>query len=234
MVVPLHDDVPLRHIARPIATYGLILINFLVWIATAATRTEASMQATAIGFGMIPSVLFGVDTVSGELASVPSYATLITSLFLHANFLHVAGNMLFLWVFGDNVEDAMGTIRFIGFYLLCGICAALAHAYAMPASQQPLIGASGSIAGVVAAYVMLHPRVKLWALFLARIPLKLRAIYVIGFWILFQIGMAIYGGASEVGWWAHVGGFAAGVIMTPFLILPGVGLFGREDGPDPA
>lgn len=234
MVIPLHDNVPLRHIRHPIATYALILINVAVWLATSGVQSEATLQAAAIGFGVIPSVLFGVDHVSPELLSVPPLATLVTSLFLHAGFLHIAGNMLFLWVFGDNVEDALGSIRFTLFYLACGVCAALAHAYALPSSQQPLIGASGAIAGVVAAYVMLHPRVRLWALFLARIPLKLRAIYVIGFWILFQVGMALYGGPSEVGWWAHVGGFGAGLILTPILIQPGVRLFGREDGPDPA
>ena len=234
MVIPLHDDVPLRHIRRPVATYALIVVNVAVWLLTEGVRSAETMQAAAIGFGVIPSVLFGVDHVAPELLSVPAPATLVTSLFLHAGFLHIAGNMLFLWVFGDNVEDAMGSLRFLAFYLVCGVCAALAHAYALPGSQQPLIGASGAVAGIVAAYVMLHPRVRLWALFLARIPLKLRAIYVIGFWILFQIGMAFYGGPSEVGWWAHVGGFLAGVVLTPILIQPGVRLFGRGDGPDPA
>jgi membrane associated rhomboid family serine protease len=142
--------------------------------------------------------------------------------------------MLFLWVFGDNVEDAMGSLRFTLFYLVCGALAAYAHALAMPASQQPLIGASGAVAGVVAAYLILHPRVRLWGLFLNRIPLKVRAIYAIGFWIAFQIVMAVYAGPSEVAWWAHVGGLVGGALMTPLLIQRGVRLFGQEDGPDPA
>ena len=234
MFLPLHDDVPLRRIAHPVATYGLIVLNMLIWLATSVGRDEHVIQAAAIGFGVIPSVLFGVDTIAPEIKSVPPLATLVTSLFLHAGFFHAVGNMLFLWVFGDNVEDAMGTPRFILFYLVCGVCAAFAHAYMLPHSQQPLIGASGAVAGVVAAYLLLHPRVRVWGLFLNRIPLKLRAIWAIGFWIAFQIGMAIYAGASEVAWWAHIGGLTAGAILTPLLIQPGVGLFGREDGPDPA
>jgi membrane associated rhomboid family serine protease len=229
MFIPLHDNVPLRRIGRPVATWALIVLNMAIWVFTSAAVSEQALQATALGYGVIPSVLFGVDTVSSDIASAPPLATLLTSLFLHAGFLHVAGNMLFLWVFGDNVEDAMGSARFVVFYLICGACAAYAHAWSAPASQQPLIGASGAVAGVVAAYLLLHPRVRLWGLFLNRIPLKVPAIWAIGFWILFQFGMALWGGASEVAWWAHVGGLAVGAALTPLMIQPGVRLFGRED-----
>lgn len=229
MFLPLRDEVPLRRIRRPLVNWAVILLNGLVWLAIGATASAATMQAAAIGFGVIPSVLFGVDHVAGELLSAPAWATPVTSLFLHAGFFHMAGNMAFLWVFGDNVEDAFGSARYLAFYLACGVCAALLHAWSAPDSQQPLIGASGAVSGVVAAYLLLHPRVRVWGLFLNRVPLRVRAFWGIGFWIIFQIGMGVFGGASEVAWWAHVGGLMAGAALTPLLIQPGVAMFGRDD-----
>src|SRR4051794_732607 len=123
----------------------------------------------AAGFGLVPAVLFGTEALPGGLPFVPEPLTLLTSLFLHGSLFHLIGNMLFVWVFGDNVEDAMGHGRFLAFYLACGAAAGLAHAYANPESTRPLIGASGAVAGVVAAYLLLYPRVKLWGLFLGGI-----------------------------------------------------------------
>jgi membrane associated rhomboid family serine protease len=131
-----------------------------------------------------------------------------------------------LWVFGDNVEDAMGHRRFIVFYLACGVAAALAHAFALPDSTQPLIGASGAVAGVIAAYLLLHPRVRVWVLAFRIIPLRIAAVWVLGAWAVTQFVMVLLG-PREVAWWAHIGGMAAGAVLILFLRRPGVPLFDR-------
>src|SRR5690606_27943353 len=141
------------------------------------------------------------------------------------------GNMLFLWVFGDNVEDAMGHGRFILFFLLCGTAAGLAHAFAVPGSDRPLVGASGAVSGVVAAYLILHPRVRLWGLFFARIPLRLRAYWAIGFWLAFQLFQALTATDDSVGWYAHIGGFAAGAVLVVMLRRRDQPLLGIADEP---
>lgn len=228
MFVPLHDFMPLRRIRLPVVTYGLILFTALMWLAAGAFISPQRIDANALGFGLIPALLWGQATLAEGLAHVPPSVTLLTSLFLHANFIHLAGNMLFLWVFGDNVEDAFGHIRFLGFYLACGMAAALTHAFMLPQSQQPLIGASGAVAGVLVAYLMLHPRVYVWGLVLKWFPLRLRAVYALGLWMVFQLVMAVTTGQnSEVGWWAHVGGMIAGAALTPLMRQPGVALFDR-------
>ncbi|MGL4322998.1 MAG: rhomboid family intramembrane serine protease [Beijerinckiaceae bacterium] len=229
MFVPLRDYMPLRRIKAPIVTYGLIALTVGVWLLAGAFASPQKVEANVLGFGMIPALLWGQATLADGLAQVPPAATLLTSLFMHANLLHLAGNMLFLWVFGDNVEDAFGHIRFLGFYLVCGMAAALMHAFIMPQSQQPLIGASGAVAGVLAAYLILHPRVYVWGLVLKWFPMRLRAIYALGVWMVFQVVMALTASpGSEVGWWAHVGGMIAGAALTPLMRQPGVVLFDRS------
>ncbi|MDB5649975.1 MAG: rhomboid family intrarane serine protease, partial [Hyphomicrobiales bacterium] len=180
------------------------------------------------GLGFIPAVLFGSATLAPDLSLVPPGATLVTSLFLHAGFAHVTGNMLFLWVFGDNVEDAMGSLRFLVFYLLCGISASLTYALMAPTSQSPLIGASGAVSGVVVAYLLLYPRANVLGLIFAWLPLRIRAFWLIGGWVLFQLGSAIFSPDAGVGWWAHVGGMLAGVVLTPLLKRRDVPLFGTR------
>src|SRR5690606_34643361 len=153
-------------------------------------------------------------------------ATYLTYAFLHGDIFHLGGNMLFLWVFGDNVEDALGHFRFLVFYLLCAVSGAVLHAMIAPASQAPLIGASGAIAGVVAAYLILHPRVKIWVLAFARIPLRLPAYVVIVLWIGFQFLMlAGAGGEDEISWACHVGGILAGMVLVLLLRRRDVPLF---------
>jgi membrane associated rhomboid family serine protease len=149
-------------------------------------------------------------------------------MFLHASWLHLIGNMLFLWVFGDNVEDATGHFRFLLFYLACGAVAALAHSFVLPESELPLVGASGAVAGVIGAYLILHPRVRIWVLLLWRIPVRLSAMWVIGVWIAIQLVNALTVQGDGVAWWAHVGGLAAGAILILFLRRPGVALFDRN------
>jgi membrane associated rhomboid family serine protease len=135
--------------------------------------------------------------------------------------------MLFLWVFGDNVEDAMGHLKFLAFYLLCGIVGGLAHAALAPDPRIPLIGASGAVAGVIAAYLMLHPRVRVWVLALRFIPLRIPAALVLGVWAITQVVMVIFWPADQVAWAAHVGGMVAGAILVLFLRRRGVELFDR-------
>lgn len=229
MFVPLRDYMPLRRIKTPFVTYGLIGFTVGLWIVTGALASTTKADATVLGFGIIPALLWGQASLAEGIAAAPPVATLLTSIFLHANFLHLLGNMLFLWVFGDNVEDAFGHVRFLGFYLACGMAAALTHAFMLPASQAPLIGASGAVAGVLAAYLLLHPRVYVWGLVFKYFPLRLRAIYAIGGWIAFQIVMAVADmQGSQVGWWAHVGGILAGAALTPLMRQPGVLLFDRS------
>lgn len=226
MFIPLHDGVPMRHLEAPWVTRALIGLNVLAFLLTLSLSAEGQDQVLA-GLGLIPAVLFGEAVLPEGIDLVPSPATLMTSLFLHAHLLHLGGNMLFLWVFGDNVEDALGHGRFLLFYLVCGVVASFAHALMNPGSPDPLIGASGAVSGVVAAYVILYPRVRLWGLFLKGIPLRVPASWAISFWILFQIAAAFLGGDAMVGWFAHLGGLVAGAILVPVMRRPGVMLFGR-------
>ncbi len=217
MFLPLYDGVPLAYLKAPLVTRALIGACAAAWLLTGLGLLPVSEHRIVAGLGVIPAVLFGTAALPQGLPLVPEPATLVTSLFLHGSFLHLAGNMLFLWVFGDNVEDGMGHARFLVFFLLCGIVACLAHCLMNPASTAPLIGASGAIAGVVAAYLILYPRVKVWALYFGRLPLQVPAMYAIGFWILLQVGSAFLSGDQDVGWFAHLGGLAAGAALTPML-----------------
>ena len=158
---------------------------------------------------------------------VPDYLTYITYAFLHGDFMHLAGNMLFLWVFGDNVEDALGHFRFLVFYLLCAIAGAFLHGIVDTSSQVPLIGASGAIAGIVSAYLLLHPRVKVWVLVLMRLPLKIPAWIPIILWIAFQFLMFAAAGEDQVSWAAHIGGIIAGAVLILVMRRKDVPLFDR-------
>ncbi|KAG1651737.1 Rhomboid protein 1, mitochondrial [Nymphon striatum] len=148
--------------------------------------------------------------------------------FLHSDFMHLAGNMLFLWVFGDNVEDALGHIKFLIFYLLCAVIGGLAHGVLDFESTAPLIGASGAVAGIIGAYLMLHPRVWVWVLALGRIPLRLPAGLLLIFWIGLQIFMVVVMSEDSVSWAAHIGGFFCGILLVLFMRRRGVLLFDRS------
>ena len=172
--IPLSDDNPLRSIRFQWVTAGLIAANVLVFI----WQVAGGGTVMAASFAVVPAQLFQVHIFGGyapipnELVHVPEGLTLITYQFLHGDIIHLASNMIFLWVFGDNVEDAMGHLKYLVFYLVCGIAAGLTHAWMLPASQLPLIGASGAVAGVIAAYLLLHPRVLVWVLAFRIIPLQ--------------------------------------------------------------
>ncbi len=225
MFLPLHDGVPLQHMKTPLATRLLIAACVFVYFFTfygPALFTHLPFQLSGpdamIGsFGLIPSVLFGTEVLPEGFPLVPVQLTLVTNIFLHGSLFHLIGNMLFLWVFGDNVEDAMGHFRFIVFFVLCGAAASLAHAVITPEPHRPLIGASGGVSGVVAAYLILYPRVRIWGLFLKGIPLRLPAYWAIGFWVVFQFASAFFSGEESVGWFAHLGGFIVGAILIPLM-----------------
>jgi membrane associated rhomboid family serine protease len=217
MFVPLYDVNALKHIRLQYVTIGLILVNVVVWLITRAGATEQFAASMAMGLGFIPALIFDGAQLEPSLVIVPENFTFITHAFLHGDFWHIATNMLFLWVFGDNVEDAMGHIRFLIFYLLCAAAAAWFHGFLLPQSQGPLIGASGAISGVVAAYIFLHPRVRIWVLILWRIPLPLPAFIPLIFWMLQQVYMLVVDRDGNVSWAAHVGGILAGLALTPFL-----------------
>ncbi|HVL70774.1 MAG TPA: rhomboid family intramembrane serine protease [Beijerinckiaceae bacterium] len=215
MFLPIYDGVPLKHLEAPVATRGLVAVCIVAYLLTVFGLVYVHEEWFFAGLGLTPAVLFGYEAPAG--LPVPTHLTLVTSIFLHGSILHLGSNMLFLWVFGDNVEDAMGHLRFLVFFVLCGIAAGLAHAWMDPESTRPLIGASGAVSGVVAAYLLLYPRVKIWGLFLKGIPLRLPAYFAIGFWILLQLLAAFFGGDDNVGWFAHLGGLVAGAVLVPLM-----------------
>jgi membrane associated rhomboid family serine protease len=223
--VPIHDANPLRTIARPVVTWLLILTNILVFALQATTFTDRF----AASFAIVPAELLRVGMFGGpalgphDALAIPESYTLLTYMFLHGDILHLAGNMLFLWVFGDNVEDALGHWRYLAFYLACGLAGGALHAAIMPTSDVPLIGASAAVAGVVTGYLLLYPRVLVWVLVLRFIPIRITAGFALGAWILTQLFMAalpyLVPGAQigPVAWWAHIGGILAGGALV-FLL----------------
>ncbi|PZQ18890.1 MAG: rhomboid family intramembrane serine protease [Ancylobacter novellus] len=228
MFVPILDDAPVRRIRRPWVTYAFIAACALIYVVFQSGWFWPARSGAVVSLGLIPSVLFGEAVLPAGYEAVPPVATLVTSLFLHGGVLHLAGNLLFLWVFGDNVEDDLGHLRYAAFLLLCGVGSGIAHAVGAPNPDAPLVGASGVVAGVVAAYVMLHPQVKVWVLLFYRVPLRLRAFWIIGAWVVFQAGNALIAGESQVAWWAHVGGFVTGAVLVVALKRPDVKLFDHD------
>ncbi|MFO1151558.1 MAG: rhomboid family intramembrane serine protease [Alsobacter sp.] len=213
MFLPLYDIAPLRHVQAPWVTRGLLAANLLVFLLGWTGLVPGGLQREAVVAGLFPSVLFREAMLPPELGAFPAPVTLVTSIFVHGGWLHLAGNMLFLQVFGDNVEDALGHWRFLLFYLLCGMAGGLAHAYAFPLSEQPLVGASGAVAGVIGAYLLLHPRALVWGLALNVIPLRIRAYWVLGLWGGVQLWHLVTGEQAGTAWWAHLGGFLAGIVL---------------------
>ena len=245
MFVPISDDNPLRVISWPMVTILLIVAN----VAAFLYELTPAGQYVAATFAIVPNELFGAGIFGGaangpnDRLAFPEGLTLITYMFLHGDPLHLIGNMLFLWVFGDNVEDAMGHGRFLVFYLLCGIAGGLVHAYSaefgfaallmktpamsLPAGQIPLIGASAAVAGVIAAYLMLHPYVRVWVIAFRFIPLRVSAMLALGAWILTQFVMLLVPEVGPVAWWAHIGGIVAGALLVLVMRRKGVPLFDR-------
>ena len=229
MFIPLRDDNPLSRIPFQYVTVALIAASTGIFLFQI---TAPSPEGVVYSLGFIPAVLFGQAELAPELYLVPPWATLFTSMFLHGGWFHLIGNMLFLWIFGDNIEDSMGHGRFIVFYLLCGLAAAFAQAGVDPASEVPMIGASGAISGVLGAYLVLHPRKGIWMLFWWLVfvrTFRLPAFVVLGFWIGLQVLSAAVTADQEAGvaWWAHIAGFVAGALLIVPFRHPSVPLFDR-------
>lgn len=222
---PFRDDNPTR--ATPLISYvllGLCVLMFFWQVSLGAAQREAIMA-----YGMIPARLFGTEAGYALPAAIPAWMTTISSMFLHGGFMHLAGNMLYLWIFADNVEDSIGRAKFILFYILCGIAAALTQALVDVNSAVPMIGASGAIAGVLGAYLLLHPRANIRCLvgfFIFFRTVNVPAFLVLGGWIGLQF-MSLGQVDSGVAYLAHIGGFIAGMALIPFFKKPHVKLFDR-------
>lgn len=210
-MIPIRDQIPTRHF--PTVIYLLIALNILVfvfmWLAGSSNE-----EALVYQFALIPSSFInGIDL--GDISDI------FTSMFMHAGLAHIAGNMLYLWIFGDNVEDRMGHFKYVIFYLVGGVVASLTHILTNPGSQIPTVGASGAIAAVLGAYLVLYPQSRIVTFiplgFFMRMTV-VPAVVVLGLWFVLQLfeGVASFG-ASEMGgvaFWAHIGGFIAGVVMA--------------------
>lgn len=225
---PIRDDNP--QILTPYATYAIVIINVAAWVFLQGLGTEPSLSGSICQFGLIPGELLQ-QVASGSkislgpqticiLGDTAAWQTTLTSMFMHGSWMHIIGNMWFLWIFGDNVEDAMGHGRFVLFYILCGLAAAAAQVMADPASSIPMVGASGAIGGVMGAYVLLYPRVHVHMLFILVIfvtTFAVPAYLMLGYWFLVQLlsGVAANGAqGGGVAFWAHIGGFVAGGILV--------------------
>jgi membrane associated rhomboid family serine protease len=192
-------------------------------------------QQAILTYGAIPAEIVGGKYIPPQANSFPEWLTVFTSMFMHGGWMHLIGNMLYLWIFGNNVEDAMGHTRFIVFYLVCGVLAFLAHAMGDTTSQIPTVGASGAISGVLGAYILLHPRARV----LVAIPLgfiihttRLPAVLVLGFWFVLQLinsAATASAGQGGVAWGAHIGGFVAGMALIPFFKSKDVRLFTQSN-----
>jgi len=226
---PYRDDNPT--VITPIVTVGIIAVNALAWVLVqGAGFSEAALVRSVCNLGLVPGELLrtvapGTSVpLSREWACIvdpdPSYFTVLTSMFMHGGWFHLIGNMVFLWVFGNNIEDAMGHGRFLVFYLLCGVAAAAVQTFLQPASAIPMVGASGAISGVLGAYLLLYPRVRVHTLIFLGFYVTTTAVpayLMLGYWILLQIlgGLPALAGAQEggVAFWAHIGGFGAGLVL---------------------
>ncbi len=218
-MIPLKDDSPSA--LKPFVTISLIVSCACVFLWQRSLDTAASRQAVA-ALGAIPAVLLTDARLPPDLQWIPRFASPITSMFLHGGWMHLLGNMLFLWIYGDNVEDAMGHARYLVFYLLCGVAAIFAQALSAPDSPYPIIGASGAISGVLGAYLLLFPRAKVLTLvllpfFFTTLELPARLLLLLWFAVQLISDLAAPDGGASVAFRAHIGGFLTGMLLVPFL-----------------
>jgi membrane associated rhomboid family serine protease len=221
--VPLYDDNPT--VRTPLVTY------FLIGLCTGAFLWQLAHNERLVlyTYGMIPAELFGLWHPLRMYQAVPPWAKIVTSMFLHGGWFHLIGNMLFLWIFGNNIEDVLGRGRYLSLYLCCGFVAALAQAISSPASHIPMVGASGAIAGVLGAYLLLYPRANVhcfvWVVIFFRI-VNVPAWAILGLWFAMQLisGLGTASGKPGVAFWAHIGGFVTGLVMVTVLRPSGVAL----------
>lgn len=216
---PIGDDNPTHR--RPILTIALIAICIAVFLYQYLLPAPEG-EAFIFRWGFIPGDLLGRGGIGPTSEGLPAWSKIFTSMFLHGDFMHIIGNMLFLWIFGNNVEDNFGHVRFIVFYLLCGVAAAITQGITDTASGVPMIGASGAISGVLGAYIWMYPhaRIRVVIMFGIVTVVHLRAYIVLGLWFALQLVNAALTPVSEEGgvaFWAHVGGFVAGFLLLPIF-----------------
>lgn len=225
VMIPNPDESPAR--IAPFVTWAIILgcVGGFIW----ELQQGPGMGNAFIDYGFIPSSLMSPQIEAANNQAVPAALAILTSLFLHGSSWHLAGNMLYLWIFGNNLEEGMGHVRFLVLYLLSGIAAALTMAFMDPLSARPMVGASGAISGVLGAYMLLYPRrpvvLPIPALLIVY-QLRIAPIVMLALWFAMQL-LALTGpDTSEIAWWAHLGGLGAGIALTPFLKAAGVPYFG--------
>ena len=215
-MIPLRDDNPTT--IKPVVTVSLIVINTLLFLYQFSLGPRQG-EIFVFQFGAIPAVILGEKALPAGIEAIPPALSLFTSMFLHGGFMHLIGNMLYLWIFGNNIEDAMGHARYVVFYLLSGVAASFAHLFTNINSTIPAIGASGAISGVLGAYLLLYPRAQVLVLiplgFFTRL-MYIPAGFVLGFWFVLQVlqGTMSGGQGAGVAWWAHIGGFVAGMALV--------------------
>jgi membrane associated rhomboid family serine protease len=226
---PYRDDNPT--VLTPFITIGIIAANVLAWVLVQGGGfSEGALASSVCNLGLVPGELLRTAVpgtsvpISREFACLvgpdPAYFTVLTSMFMHGGWFHLIGNMVFMWVFGNNIEDAMGHVRFVVFYLLCGVAAAAVQTFLQPASVIPMVGASGAISGVLGAYLLLYPKVRVHTLIFLGLVVTRTAVpayLMLGYWIVLQLvgGLPALSGAQEggVAFWAHIGGFGAGLVL---------------------
>ena len=212
-MIPLKDDNPTS--GKPIVTYcviGLCILIFLIQLSSQSYKTGQLFYS----YGLIPSVLMGHNQLPMDLYAIPGWLTIFTSMFMHGGFMHLAGNMLYMWIFADNIEDNLGPSKFLLFYLIAGVGAAITQVLMDTQSQVPMIGASGAIGGVLGAYLINYPNARVLVLipfgFFSQL-IKIKALYVLGFWFILQF-ISSGGGVAYA---AHIGGFISGIILILFF-----------------
>ncbi|MDD5037096.1 MAG: rhomboid family intramembrane serine protease [Methylococcaceae bacterium] len=228
-MIPYRDSIPCQY--TPWVTWSLVIVNFALFLLQ-WFLPEAMQVHLLYFYGLVPARYASPEWAAWVGLPPNDYAPLITHMFLHGGWLHVMLNMWMLWIFGDNVEDRMGSLRFIVFYLVCGLAAAGAQIYANPNAAVPVVGASGALAGVMGAYFFMYPyaRIVIWVFFLP-LFVQVPAIAFLGVWVIIQLYKATNGLAgnepyADVAWWGHLGGFIVGVLLHRLFLL-------QERGPPP-
>ncbi|MCX7109723.1 MAG: rhomboid family intramembrane serine protease [Proteobacteria bacterium] len=225
-MIPYRDTIPCLN--TPWVTWSLIILNFGIFLLTWILPEKAMMQLFYF-YGLVPARFASAEWAAWAGLPPNDYAPFVTHMFLHGSWLHVIFNMWMLWIFGDNVEDRMGALRFIAFYLFCGLVAGGLQMLANPEATAPVVGASGALAGIMGAYYFMYPyaRIVIWVFFM---PLffEVPAIAFLGVWVIIQLykatnGLGGGGGVADVAWWGHLGGFIAGMLFYRLFLLPGRG-----------
>ena len=232
--IPLFDDNPSRR--TPYVAWAVIALCVLVFFWQQSLGPQGERLAF-YQYGFVPANASGAAPLPAHIAVLPAWATMVTAMFLHGGWMHLGGNMLYLWIFGDNVEDSMGSLKFACFYILCGVAAAFSQYLIDPSSRVPMVGASGGIAGVLGAYLLLHPRAAVRTFLFIFIFIRfinLPAWIVLGIWIggqFIAVPAALSGSDGGVAYFAHIGGFIAGMALVPFFKRSDIPLFGANDAP---